>query len=269
VQGEFLGLLCLVGGAAGSGEPRLGRRDLALNFGQTIKLSLHNLRLQEKLREQAIRDPLTGLYNRRFLEDNLDRELHRSKRQETPLGIVMLDLDHFKHFNDAFGHEAGDLILTRVGKVLQTVLRKSDIACRYGGEEFVLVFPESSLDDTRRRVEEIRSLVRDMEIWHGQRRLGTVTMSAGLAMAPGNGSTARALIAAADDAMYVAKHDGRDRLVCCALAAAGTSTALIALEEPNAAGYRDAPRILKITDPPRGAKRPPAGGPGRGESEEA
>jgi diguanylate cyclase (GGDEF)-like protein/PAS domain S-box-containing protein len=213
VQGESLGLLCLMGDVAKTGERRISQRNLALTLGEAIKLSLFNLRLQEKLREQATRDPLTGLFNRRYLEDSLDRELHRAQRQKSALSIVMLDLDHFKQFNDTFGHDAGDLLLRELGKVLRTVLRQSDISCRYGGEEFVLVFPDSSLADTRKRVEEIRVLVKGLNLRHGDRLLGTITVSAGIATAPEHGSTVHDLICSADDALYTAKQGGRDRLV--------------------------------------------------------
>lgn len=214
VQGEFLGLLCLIGAVATSTDHGLGRRNLALTFGEAIKLSLFNLDLQDKLRQQATRDPLTGLFNRRYLEDSLDRELHLARRQHTSLGIAMLDLDRFKQFNDTFGHDAGDLLLQQVGRVFKTELRQSDIACRYGGEEFVLVFPGSATVDTSRRVEEIRRKIRGLSIRHDGRNLGEITVSAGIATAPEHGKTAAALIAAADDALYAAKRNGRDCLVC-------------------------------------------------------
>jgi diguanylate cyclase (GGDEF)-like protein/PAS domain S-box-containing protein len=213
VQGEYLGLLCIMGGGARTDEQRLSQRNLALMLGEAIKLSLFNLRLQEKLREQATRDPLTGLFNRRYLEDTLGRELHRARRNQSVLSIVMLDLDHFKQFNDAFGHDAGDLLLRELGNVLRTVLRKSDISCRYGGEEFVLVFPDSSLADTMKRAEEILVMVKGLEIRQGDRLLGTITASAGVAAAPEHGSTAHDLIRSADDALYAAKQSGRDRVV--------------------------------------------------------
>jgi diguanylate cyclase (GGDEF)-like protein len=126
---------------------------------------------------------------------------------------VMLDIDHFKKFNDAFEHDAGDLLLRELGRVLRTVLRQSDISCRYGGEEFVLVFPDSSLADTRRRVEEIRALVKGLKIRYDDRLLDTITVSAGVAAAPEHGSTALDLLRSADDALYAAKQGGRDRLV--------------------------------------------------------
>lgn len=230
VQGESLGLLCLMGDHLESGEVHLGRRNLALTIAEAIKLSLYNLRLQERLREQATRDPLTGLVNRRFLEDSMNRELHRCLRNNTTLGLAVLDLDHFKQFNDAFGHEAGDHLLTQVGAVFGAVMRKSDIACRYGGEEFVLVFPETSRDDVQRRVEEIRTMIHGLAVRHDDRLLGPITVSAGLAMAPEHGTSARELLAAADEAMYAAKRDGRNRLACCGRDQSAASRALIVIE---------------------------------------
>lgn len=227
VQGESMGVLCLANDRAAVGAQRPARRDLTLMAGEAIKLSLYNLRLQAKLRDQASRDPLTGLFNRRYLEDSLNRELHRTRRQQTTLGLAMLDLDHFKQFNDAFGHEAGDLFLLHFGKVLHAHLRKSDIACRYGGEEFVLVFPDTSLMDTSRRVDEIRALVRGLTLRLGDRPLGTVSVSAGVAVAPDHGATARDLINAADDALYSAKREGRDRLVCCRIQQGSASGARV------------------------------------------
>jgi diguanylate cyclase (GGDEF)-like protein len=201
-----------MGASAKTDEQRVSQRNLALALGEAIKLSLFNLRLQGKLREQATRDPLTGLFNRRYLEDTLDRELHRALRKQSPLSIVMLDLDHFKQFNDTFGHDAGDLVLRELGKLLRTVLRQSDILFRYGGEEFVLVFPDSSLTDTWKRVDEIRVLVKGLKIRHDDRLLGTITVSAGVATAPEHGSTTHDLLRSADDAMFAAKQGGRDRL---------------------------------------------------------
>ena len=214
VQGETLGLLCLMGVTEKKGEHQVREQQLALMVGEAIKLSLSNLKLREKLREQATRDPLTGLYNRRHLEDSLSRELHRARRGESPLCIAMLDLDHFKSFNDTFGHQAGDLLLRELGQVLREKLRKSDIACRYGGEEFVIVMPDSSLADTCQRVEEIRALVKKLEIRYGEQLLGTITISAGIAGTREHGGvTMRELLHAADTALYAAKQAGRDRIV--------------------------------------------------------
>jgi len=210
VHGETLGLLCLVGDADNEQE-QAARLRLAVTVGEAIKLCLSNLRLRAKLREQAIHDPLTGLANRRYLEESLPRELHRASRAKTALSVAMLDLDHFKHFNDTFGHDSGDSLLREVGRVLREELRKSDIASRYGGEEFVLVLPESSLVDTFQRIEEIRVMIRGLQIRHGDQLLGTVTVSAGIAEAR-EGLTARELLREADEALYAAKHAGRDRV---------------------------------------------------------
>jgi diguanylate cyclase (GGDEF)-like protein/PAS domain S-box-containing protein len=224
VQGETLGLLCLIGSAA---DPSHGtiEQQVAVTMGEAVKLSLSNLRLREKLREQATLDVVTGLYNRRFLDESLARELHRALRRKSPLCVAMLDLDHFKRFNDTFGHEAGDALLREVGQLLRDKVRKSDISCRYGGEEFVLVFPDSSLEDTRLRVEEIRALVKALELRHGDQALGKVTVSAGIAQASADGSKPNELLRAADEALYAAKQAGRDRVVASTQAAVGAPAA--------------------------------------------
>jgi diguanylate cyclase (GGDEF)-like protein/PAS domain S-box-containing protein len=214
VKGKTLGLLCLMGFAMEKGEHQVRERQLALMVGESIKLTLSNLNLRRKLREQATRDPLTGLFNRRHLEDSLSRELHRARRMKSPLCIAMLDLDHFKRFNDTFGHQAGDLLLRELGQVLREKLRKSDIACRYGGEEFMIVMPDSSIADTCQRVEEIRVLVKKLEIRYGEQLLSTITLSAGIAGTREHGGvTMREFLHAADTALYAAKQAGRDRVV--------------------------------------------------------
>jgi diguanylate cyclase (GGDEF)-like protein/PAS domain S-box-containing protein len=212
VKSGTTGLLCLTG-AAGKAIGSITRQQLAVAVGETIKLSLHNLKLREELREQAIHDPLTGLCNRRYLEENLSRELHRARRGNSPLCVVMLDLDNFKPFNDTFGHDAGDSLLRQLGQMLREKLRKSDIACRYGGDEFVLVLPDSSLADAERRVEQIRVLVKELQIRQGRPPLDTITVSAGVVTASEHNSTAAELLQAADNAMYTAKQAGRDRVV--------------------------------------------------------
>ena len=212
VQSGATGLLFLTG-AAGKVIGSTTSQQLAVAVGETIKLSLYNLQLREELREQAIHDPLTGLCNRRYLEENLARELHRARRRNSPLCVAMLDLDKFKPFNDTFGHDAGDSLLRQFGQVLREKLRKSDISCRYGGDEFVLLLPDSSLTDAQRRVEQIRVLVKEQQIRHGGPPLDKITVSAGVAGAPEHNSTAPELIHAADNAMYAAKQAGGDRVV--------------------------------------------------------
>jgi diguanylate cyclase (GGDEF)-like protein len=211
-QSGTIGLLFLAG-AARKGMGSVTRQQLAITAGETIKLSLYNLKLREELREQATHDPLTGLCNRRYLEENLARELHRARRGNLPLCVVMLDLDNFKPFNDTFGHNAGDSILRGLAHALRENLRKSDISCRYGGDEFVLVLPDSSLADAQQRVEQIRALVKERQIRQGYSVVDMPTLSAGVAEAPKHGSTTTELLHAADNAMYAAKQAGRNRVV--------------------------------------------------------
>ncbi|TMA04780.1 MAG: sensor domain-containing diguanylate cyclase [Deltaproteobacteria bacterium] len=205
VQGETLGMLCLIGAAA-KGKHQVNQQQLAMMVGEAIKLSLSNLKLREELRGQAIRDPLTGLFNRRYLEATLAHEVYRAQRRNAPLCVAMLDLDRFKRVNDTFGHEAGDSLLREFGQVLREKLRKSDISCRYGGDEFVLVLPDSSLADTQQRVEQICGLVKTLQVRHGGPLLSTLAASAGVA----NPSE---LLRAADEALYAAKRTGRNCVV--------------------------------------------------------
>ena len=211
VKSGTIGLLCLTG-AAGTTVGSITRQQLAVAVCETIKLSLYNLKLREELREQATHDPLTGLCNRRYLEENLARELHRAQRGNWPLCVVMLDLDHFKPFNDSFGHDAGDSTLRELSQVLREKLRKSDILSRYGGDEFVLVLPNSSLADARQRLEQILVLIKQKQTRQGS-LLGQVTVSAGVAASPEHGSTVSELVRAADVALVAAKKAGRDRVV--------------------------------------------------------
>jgi len=213
VQGETIGILCLIDIATRKGKHQLSAKQLALTTGETIKLSLANLKLRDELREQAIHDMLTGLFNRRYLDETLPRELLLAQRRNAPLSIVMLDIDGFKQFNDSFGHAPGDALLRRFGRVLREHLRKSDISCRYGGDEFVLVMPDSSIADTQERMEQIRRFLKGLQIHHGEQVLGMITLSAGIAQTPEHGATASELLRAADEAMYTAKQSGGDRVV--------------------------------------------------------
>ena len=167
---------------------------------------------EEKLQAQAISDPLTGLYNRRYLSDFLPRELARSSRNTTPVAVILIDLDHFKRVNDSFGHEAGDIVLMAVGALLKGKVRGSDIACRYGGEEFALVLPETGIDPAQRRAEDIRLAISALVLSHGERSLGRTTASFGIALFPDHAQDADALLRAADIALYAAKGAGRNRV---------------------------------------------------------
>jgi len=212
VQGETLGIFYLDAAPPSQDDHPINHRQLAVMAGETIKLSLANLKLQKTLHEQATRDPLTGLFNRRYLNETLPRELHGALRRDAHLCLVMIDLDHFKRFNDTFGHDTGDLVLREAGRLLRENLRKSDIACRYGGEEFVLVLPGSSLADAIQRVEQLRVLFEKLEIRQNGQLMATTTISAGIAATPEHGSTMEILMQAADKALYAAKDAGRNRI---------------------------------------------------------
>ena len=175
--------------------------------------SLVNLRLRETLREQSTRDRLTGLFNRRHMESALNRELARAKRREAPLVLIMIDVDHFKRFNDTYGHETGDDVLRRLGKYLTSTVRTEDIPCRYGGEELMLILPECTARDGLARAEAVRKgIEEDVMVVHNGKRL-QVTASLGVASFPLDGADMENLIAAADKALYRAKEGGRNQVV--------------------------------------------------------
>jgi diguanylate cyclase (GGDEF)-like protein/PAS domain S-box-containing protein len=213
VQGEILGLFCLAGAPAHTSDHQIGQLQLAVTVSESIKLSLSNLKLREKLRAEAIHDPLTGLFNRRYLEEMLVRELHRARRRNSPLCLTMLDLDNFKRFNDSHGHDAGDALLRELGRLMRAKLRKSDILCRYGGEEFVIVLPDSSVVDAEQRIDQIRAQLKEVQIQHGGEFLAAPTLSAGIAQADEHNFDPGELLRAADKALYSAKNAGRDRVI--------------------------------------------------------
>ena len=213
VQGEILGVFCLAGAPAHTSDHQIGQLQLAVTVSESIKLSLSNLKLREKLRAEAIHDPLTGLFNRRYLEEMLVRELHRARRRNSPLCLTMLDLDNFKRFNDSHGHDAGDALLRELGRLMRAKLRKSDILCRYGGEEFVIVLPDSSLVDAEQRIDQIRAQLKEVQIQHSGELLAAPTLSAGIAQADEHNFDPGELLRAADKALYSAKNAGRDRVI--------------------------------------------------------
>jgi diguanylate cyclase (GGDEF)-like protein/PAS domain S-box-containing protein len=188
------------------------KQRMAVTMSEHIAMALSNLRLHETLRSQSIRDPLTGLFNRRFMEESLELEIRRAARNQRPLGMIMIDLDHFKYFNDNFGHEAGDLLLKELGALLRGNIRREDIACRYGGEEFTLILPEGTGAVTRQRAEFYKEAIQRLDVHYRGRPLGRVTASMGVAIFPDHGRTAKALIEAADKALYRSKSAGRDRV---------------------------------------------------------
>ena len=210
VQGEVIGVLHLQSKQQESLDE--AKRQLAYIIVEQMGMALSNLKLREALREQSIRDPLTGLYNRRYMEEVLKQQMNRVTRQLRPLGIIMIDIDHFKKYNDTYGHATGDALLRELAQVLQKRVRAEDIACRYGGEEFTLIMPDASLETARQRAEELRHAVRSLRL-QGSESDETITLSVGISLYPQHGRTIENVLHAADSAMYRAKKEGRDRVM--------------------------------------------------------
>ncbi len=210
-QGQSIGILHL---QATDEAPGLSDAELSFKttFAGQVGLSVANIRLREALHSQSIKDSLTGLYNRRYLAEVLERDIRRSIRAEQPLGILMLDLDHFKKFNDAYGHDAGDTVLRETAAFLTKSIRVEDIVCRYGGEEFVIILPTADLNAAHARAERIRSKLRELQVLHQGQSLGMITVSVGVAALPEHGVSSKDLLEAADAALYRAKREGRDRV---------------------------------------------------------
>jgi diguanylate cyclase (GGDEF)-like protein/PAS domain S-box-containing protein len=211
-QGEALGILHL---QATDAAPILADSELSFKttFAGQVGLSVANIRLREALRSQSIKDPLTGLYNRRYLTEMMEREIRRAVRAEQSLGVLMLDLDHFKKFNDTYGHDAGDTVLRTAASLLSKSIRVEDILCRFGGEEFVIILPTADLSSAHARAERIRSKLRELTVLHQGQSLGMITVSVGVAALPEHGVAPQQLLDAADAALYRAKSEGRDRVV--------------------------------------------------------
>lgn len=182
-------------------------------FADTITLALSNIKLQERLLNEATHDPLTNLVNRRYLMEALDRELISVVRNKRTLCVAMLDIDFFKSFNDTAGHEAGDEVLKHIAKILNHKTRGNDIACRFGGEEFILVFEDTNIEKVRPRLEQICEEIKTENIYYQNTLLKKVTISVGLAESPSHGQTVEDIIQAADKALYEAKNTGRDKIV--------------------------------------------------------
>src|SRR5258705_5425072 len=193
---------------------------------EQLSLILANLRLRETLRNQSIRDPQTGLFNRRYMEDSLDRELNRAERSGKSLVVAMLDLDHFKNLNDRFGHSAGDAVLQEWSNLLKSKFRGSDIVCRYGGEEFVIILPEIALDNAHQRLVQLKDDLERIVVHLDGQSIGHVTVSIGIAHFPVHGRTNHDLLHTADRALYQAQEFGRH-------------CAVIAPEEPQDEGTSD------------------------------
>jgi len=185
-------------------------RNIAVNLAEQISYGLANLHLKDLLRNQAIRDPLTDLYNRRFMFEALEQALNRAERHQAHLAVLMIDLDYFKLFNDSYGHEAGDVVLIKVAEAFKNNLRLEDIACRYGGEEFCIICPDINVSDAYRLAEKLRACVGRLSLSYKSNSLGKITISTGVAIFPNHADSSHQLIDQADQALYQAKKQGRN-----------------------------------------------------------
>jgi len=218
-QGETLGVLHVQYNRSESAKGteafeslQESQQRLALAVSAQIALSLASLQLRETLRDQSLRDPLTQLFNRRFLQESLHRELQRARRKNHPLTVALLDLDHFKRFNDTFGHEAGDVVLRALAELLVSHFRGEDVVCRYGGEEFALILPESAAQDGGKRAEQFRALVKQLRIPFQGKLLEQLSVSIGIAAFPEHATGPEELLRVADSCLYQSKSGGRDRV---------------------------------------------------------
>jgi diguanylate cyclase (GGDEF)-like protein len=216
-ESDAIGVLHLIPDhlADHAGEPLISPslETFAKTAADQIALAFLNIRYREALQNQSIRDPLTTLYNRRYMEESLERELHRAQRTEAPVAVVMIDVDHFKRFNDSYGHRTADKMLCLFASFLQGSVRIDDIVCRYGGEEFVLILPSSGLDEAIKRSQQLQEGTRRLYLEADGRPVESFTISVGIGMFPEHGSDSETLLAVADRALYQAKKSGRDRLV--------------------------------------------------------
>jgi diguanylate cyclase (GGDEF)-like protein len=214
--GEVIGVIYL------RGDVLPQRRFSLAVMSENISSALVNQRLQRGLREQTIRDPLTGLFNRRYMEEALGIEIARVARSGGPLSLIMCDIDHFKRFNDEFGHDAGDAVLSAVASEMSSRFRDGDVVCRYGGEEFTIIAPGTTAEQMGARAEVVRKAIADLQVRDRGRSLGATSMSFGIASwTPSMDRDGNALIKAADAALYQAKREGRNRVVLDTASAAG------------------------------------------------
>ncbi|MBI3528156.1 MAG: diguanylate cyclase [Betaproteobacteria bacterium] len=219
-QGEMIGVLSVtLGRGDGDGGDGAGlmrrsvesRSRLISMAADNLAMALVSLKLREALRERSVRDPLTRLFNRRYLEETLARELSNCKRAGKPLGVIMVDIDHFKQYNDTHGHDVGDFVLVEIADLVRSKLRSEDVACRYGGEELALIMHGASKEIVFARAEAVRKAIADHEFVCKGKNLARVTVSMGVAEFPADGDSVAAVLKAADTALYQAKESGRNR----------------------------------------------------------
>lgn len=184
--------------------------EFTVQCAEHISLAIANVKLRDELRDQSIRDPLTGLYNRRYFLDMLRNEVSRAEKKRDQIGLISFDADKFKSFNDNHGHDAGDIVLQAIGETIRTTFANGEVACRLGGEEFSIMLPSASMEKTKWEAERLRANIESLHIRYENNELPPVTISAGVAVFPDNGRLASELLKAADVALYVAKGRGRN-----------------------------------------------------------
>lgn len=221
-QGELIGLITLYSVDDQFSENHQDLTRLAMSFADHIALSLSNIRLRERLQQQSIIDSLTSMYNRRYFDESLKIELSRSERKKQPVSLLIVDIDHFKKFNDTYGHDVGDLVLQEVSGVLRSNVRTSDIPCRMGGEEFAIIMPDTPTSVAHERAEILRHKIEKIVLKNAGKPIDPITASIGIATHPDHAHTTKHLVEAADMALYAAKNQGRNRCI--------TATSLTSLE---------------------------------------
>ncbi len=209
-HGETVGLMHLRAAEHESESGFRSCRKLAQMAAEQISMAIANVQMRDQLREQSIRDPLTGLFNRRHMTETLRRRVLRARQDGTPLSLLSIDVDHFKLFNDNHGHDAGDAVLRRVAELLEHGVNGDEIACRPGGEEFAVILPGLSPDNARARAEQLRAAVQGLHVHYAGKDLPRITISVGVAHYPEHGQTVQELVKAADEALYDAKACGRN-----------------------------------------------------------
>jgi diguanylate cyclase (GGDEF)-like protein len=237
-HGETIGLLHLqfsrddqANGESPSKEAVAEQRRLGLICAEQISLAIANVKLRDELRDQSIRDALTGLYNRRYMMETCSREFSRAERAGQSVSVLSIDIDHFKKYNDNHGHDAGDMVLRAVGTCLENLFRNEDVPCRFGGEEFVVLLPGADSDTAARRAEQLRSKVEALVVRYVEKSLPRVTVSIGVAAFPEAGDFPDVVLKAADEALYRAKESGRNRVE---LSSPGTADSEVAPSRPVA-----------------------------------
>lgn len=212
-QGDSFGIMSISSCNEYAAKPELEK---AIELGQTVArqlaMALANLKLRDSLKEQSIKDPLTGLFNRRYIETFGEREIFRAQRSGDPISILMFDIDNFKHFNDTYGHDTGDTVLKMISRKIGQHGRKSDIPCRFGGEEFVLIMPGAPLEAAHKRAKKILQVVNQISINIDGKLLANFSVSCGISCYPQNGESLEDLLYTADQAMYASKNNGRNQI---------------------------------------------------------